>query len=110
MKQIIGILLALTSLSGMLKAQPTDSIRIEDLRMERNGNYLTIQMNVVLIGLKIESNRAVLLTPSIMQEGTDTLALPSVAAIPAIAATTFVSCYATAKLVSLVPGSKWVIG
>lgn len=40
----------------------------------------------------------------------DTLALPSVAAIPAIAATTFVSCYATAKLVSLMPGSKWVIG
>lgn len=78
MKQIIGILLALTSLSGMLKAQPADSVRIEDLRMERNGNYLTIQMNVVLIGLKIESNRAVLLTPSIMQEGTDTLALPSI--------------------------------
>ena len=48
MKQIIGILLALTSLSGMLKAQPADSVRIEDLRMERNGNYLTIQMNVVL--------------------------------------------------------------
>ncbi len=78
MKQIIGILLALTSLSGMLKAQPADSVRIEDLRMERNGNYLTIQMNVVLTGLKIESNRAVLLTPSIMQEGTDTLALPSI--------------------------------
>ena len=78
MKQIIGILLALTSLSGMLKAQPADSVRIEDLRMERNGNYLTIQMNVVLTGMKIESNRAVLLTPSIMQEGTDTLALPSI--------------------------------
>ena len=39
-----------------------------------------------------------------------TLALPTVAAIPAIAVSTFVCCYATTKLLSLVPGSKWVIG
>lgn len=38
------------------------------------------------------------------------LALPTVAAIPAIAAATFVSCFVTAKIVSLIPGSKWVIG
>lgn len=39
-----------------------------------------------------------------------TLALPTGAAIPAIAAATFVSCAATAKIVSLLPGSKWIIG
>lgn len=38
------------------------------------------------------------------------LALPTVAAIPAIAIVTFVCCYMTTKLLSLVPGSKWVIG
>lgn len=39
-----------------------------------------------------------------------TLALPTVAAIPAIALTTFVCCYVTTKLISLLPHSKWVIG
>ncbi len=36
--------------------------------------------------------------------------LPTPAAIPAIAIATFLSCYATAKVISLVPGSKWIIG
>lgn len=39
-----------------------------------------------------------------------TLAMPTVAAIPAIAVCTFLSCFATAKLVSFLPGSKWIIG
>ena len=34
----------------------------------------------------------------------------TVAAIPAIALTTFVCCYVTTKLISLLPHSKWVIG
>ena len=38
------------------------------------------------------------------------LALPTVAAIPCIAICTFVCCYITAKVISLIPGSKWVIG
>lgn len=39
-----------------------------------------------------------------------TLALPTVAAIPAIAVATFISCYLTTKLISFIPGSKWIIG
>jgi len=39
-----------------------------------------------------------------------TLELPTAAAIPCIAAATFVCCIATAKAVSLIPGSKWLIG
>ena len=38
------------------------------------------------------------------------LALPTVAAIPCIAISTFVSCYITAQVISLIPGSQWVIG
>lgn len=38
------------------------------------------------------------------------LALPTVVAIPAIAVATFVTCFATAKLLSFLPGSKWIIG
>ena len=36
--------------------------------------------------------------------------LPIWAAIPAIAAATYVSSYICARLISLIPGSKWVIG
>lgn len=39
-----------------------------------------------------------------------TLALPTVAAIPCIAMSTFISCYVTAKIISFIPGSKWIIG
>lgn len=38
------------------------------------------------------------------------LALPTVAAIPSIAVSTFISCYVTTKILSFIPGSKWVIG
>ncbi|MBQ1209496.1 MAG: acyltransferase [Bacteroidales bacterium] len=40
----------------------------------------------------------------------DTLALPTVAAIPAIAVCTFASCYLNTKLLSFIPKSKWFIG
>lgn len=36
--------------------------------------------------------------------------LPTVAAIPAIAVSTFISCYITARLIAFIPGSKWVLG
>lgn len=39
-----------------------------------------------------------------------TLGLPTVAAIPAIAVCTFVCCYVTTKVISFLPGSKWVVG
>lgn len=38
------------------------------------------------------------------------LDLPTVAAIPAIAVSTFISSYIVIKIVSLLPNSKWVIG
>ena len=38
------------------------------------------------------------------------LALPTVAAIPCIAVSTFICCYVTTKVISLIPGSKWIIG
>lgn len=40
----------------------------------------------------------------------DTLALPTAAAIPCIALGTFVCCAVTSKLISFLPGSKWIIG
>lgn len=40
----------------------------------------------------------------------DTLSLPTVAAIPCIAISTFICCYLSTKLISYIPGSKWLIG
>lgn len=40
----------------------------------------------------------------------NSMSLPSVAAIPAIAVATFFSCYLTAKILEPVPGSKWLLG
>ena len=39
-----------------------------------------------------------------------TLAFPTVAAIPCIAIATFICCYITSKVISFIPGSKWIIG
>ena len=39
-----------------------------------------------------------------------TLALPTVASIPLIALCTFTCSYLTTKVVSLMPGSKWIVG
>ncbi|MDR1742452.1 MAG: acyltransferase, partial [Dysgonamonadaceae bacterium] len=38
------------------------------------------------------------------------LALPTVAAIPCIAVCTFICSFASMKMISFIPGSKWVIG
>ncbi|MBO4995748.1 MAG: acyltransferase [Muribaculaceae bacterium] len=38
------------------------------------------------------------------------MALPSVAAIPVIAIATFMSCYIATKIISWLPGAKWIIG
>ena len=38
------------------------------------------------------------------------LEFPTVAAIPCIAVCTFITCWITTKLISLLPGSKWIIG
>lgn len=40
----------------------------------------------------------------------DALDWPTVTAIPGIALSTFICCYLTTKIISFVPGSKWIIG
>jgi len=40
----------------------------------------------------------------------DTLALPTVVAIPCIAVVTFICCFVTTKIISFIPGSKWIVG
>lgn len=83
MKRIIFLLTALFGLASLSEATanneatPISGISISNLKMERNGKYLTVDMNVDLTALKVKSNRAVLLTPRLVN-GTDSLNLPSI--------------------------------
>ncbi len=52
-------------------------VSVSDMRMERNGRYLAVDMLLDLKGLKVAGNRAVLLTPRLVN-GSDSIDLPSV--------------------------------
>ncbi len=52
-------------------------VSISDVKMEHDGSYLSVGMLLNLEELKVENNRAVLLTPCLVN-GSDSLALPSV--------------------------------
>lgn len=83
MKRTIFILATLLGMTGMSDAvaQTTTSIipgvSVENFNMNRNGKYLTVTMDIDLSELDVNSNRAVLLTPRLVN-GTDSLDLPSV--------------------------------
>lgn len=83
MKRTIFILAILLGIGNMLKtmAQSTRDIipgvSTENFNMNREGKYLTVEMNLDLNKLNVDANRAVLLTPRLVN-GTDSLDLPSV--------------------------------
>ena len=56
----------------------TTGVPVSDFKLERNGNYLSLDMALDLTDLDIRTNEAVLLTPRLVN-GTDTLTLRSVA-------------------------------
>lgn len=53
-------------------------VKVSDVRTERHGDLLSVSMEILLSGLDVEPNRAVLLTPRLVN-GADTLSLPPVA-------------------------------
>lgn len=63
--------------TDMRKQDIVDGVSIENLRMERNGGYIAIDMLWDLSGLDVDDNRAVLLTPRLVN-GNDSLDLQSV--------------------------------
>jgi len=54
-----------------------DGVAARDVRLERNGNYLSVGMLLDLSALKVGGNRAVLLTPRLVN-GNDSIDLPAV--------------------------------
>ena len=55
----------------------TPGVSIGNFKMNREGKYLTVEMDLDLYSLDVDANRAVLLTPRLVN-GTDSLDLPSV--------------------------------
>ena len=86
MKKTLYILSALLGVIAVAKAQNAidmrnqdivDGVSVENLRMERNGGYIAVDMFWDLSELDVDDNRAVLLTPRLVN-GNDSLDLPSV--------------------------------
>lgn len=78
MKQFLFITTILTGWAIAANAQSTvDGVTVDGVKMERNGQYMAVGMDLNLSDLNVKSNRAVLLTPRLIN-GTDSLDLPSV--------------------------------
>lgn len=83
MKRTIFILLALWGMGNKLgivaqnAKDITPGVFIEKFNMNREGKYLAVEMNLDINKLDVYANRAVLLTPRLVN-GTDSLDLPSV--------------------------------
>ena len=83
MKRMIFTLAILLGIGNMsvAVAQNTENIipgiSIGNFNMNRSGKYFTVEMNVDLTALDVDANRAVLLTPRLVN-GADSLDLPSI--------------------------------
>ena len=80
MKRTIFFLSLLLGTSPLLHAQEVDGVSVGSLKMDRNGEYLVVEMDVELSRLEVEANRAVLLTPRLVN-GADSAALVAVRGI-----------------------------
>ncbi len=78
MKRSVLITAILLGGFSMTNAQSiVDGVSVDGFKMERNGLYMAVGMNLNLSDLDVDGNRAVLLTPRLVN-GKDSLDLPSV--------------------------------
>ena len=77
MKRYMMILMTLFAMLPVVHAQGVDGVKVNRQGMERSGDYITVNMNLDLAALDVESKRAVLLTPMIVN-GDNQVELPSV--------------------------------
>ena len=82
MKKIYSMIIALLGMGTVAQAQTAvqtvvDGVSVDDLKIERNGGYMAVDMTLGLKDLDVDGNRAVLLTPRLVNGG-DSLDLPSV--------------------------------
>ena len=77
MKRTLLIMGLLAGIVPLHAQENRGEVCVDDCRMERHGEYMSVDMTLDLSSLDVESNRAVVLTPT-MVNGVDTLRLPSV--------------------------------
>lgn len=77
MKRILFLMLTQFVLLSAVDAQSVDGVKVENLRMKRNGEFMAVNMNVDFSSLDVSSNRAVLFTPMIVN-GEDSVELSSI--------------------------------
>lgn len=82
MKKTGYMIIALLGMCTVAEAQTgrqaiVDGVSVGDLNMERNGGYMVVDMTLDLKELDVDGNRAVLLTPRLVN-GNDSLDLQSV--------------------------------
>lgn len=69
---------ALTALATAFTASAdVEGVKTQNVRLERNGDYMVVDMDVDMSDLKVKSNRAVLITPAIVN-GKDSLNFASI--------------------------------
>lgn len=80
------MLAVLLGLAGGIAAEAQDKkdilpgVSVENFTMNRNGKFLTVEMDVDMSELQVPANRAVVLTPRLVN-GSDSLDLPAAATI-----------------------------
>ena len=83
MRKTIFLLATLLGIADMSAEAVKDTkdiipgVSVERLNIERDGRYLTVEMEFDLTALDVDANRAVLLTPRLVN-GPDSLSLPSI--------------------------------
>lgn len=76
-KRYVAISILLSCLGPGAAAQQVSGVSVDRLRMTRNGEYMAVEMDFSLGYLYVEGNRAVLLTPRLVN-GRDSVDLTSV--------------------------------
>lgn len=82
MKKICYMMLALLGMGVTAEAQTpkqtiVNGVAVNGFKMEHNGGYMTVDMTLNLSDLDVDNNRAVLLTPRLVN-GADSLDFPAV--------------------------------
>lgn len=77
MKRIIFVLIAQLLFLTSVSAQGVDGMKVDNLQMKRNGEYIAVNMDVDFSSLDVASNRAVLFTPMLVN-GNDSVDLSAI--------------------------------
>lgn len=78
MKKAALFLSAITACFVAAQAETKGDVKVTDFSLERNGQVMTVDLDMDFDNLKVDANRAVVFTP-VLYNGTDTLDLTSVA-------------------------------